>query len=334
MTPTTAAPARGRFIVPGFLLLAAVWGASFLFIKIIIGEMHPVYLTLGRVILGTVTLLVAMLIVRDRFPRSLRLWWHLTVASVVGLVIPYVLVGYGELHIPSLLAGIWNATTPLVALPTAALLFRTEQLSLRRSLGVGLGFVGVLVLLGVWQGIGGASFTAQLMCFAASALYGIIIPYTKRYISHEPVSSLAAIAAQMVIATVVLLPVAPLIAGAPPSATSLSPDVLLSLLVLGVISTGLAFLIHYRNIRVMGASTASQVTYLIPVFAVVVGVAVLSEPLTWFQPVGAAVVLLGVAISNGVSLPRWRRPLPRWRAGRLATGDPPPTPVVDPPATR
>lgn len=319
--------------MPGFILLGAIWGASFLFIKVSVRELHPLYVTLGRVALGAVTLLTVMLILRDRLPREPRLWGHLAVIGVVGLVLPYTLFGYGEQRIPSLLAGIWNATTPLVALPLAALLFRTERFSLRRTLGIVLGFLGVLVVLGVWQGVDGAALTGQLMCFGAAAAYGIAIPYTKRFVSHQPISSLAAITAQMLIATALLLLVAPLVAGAPPAVTSLPADVLGSMLLLGAFGTGLAFLIHYRNIRLVGASSAAQVTYLIPLFAVLVGITVLAEPLTWYQPVGAIVVLAGVAISQG-SLPRWRRrqATPATDAPP-STGAPPPTTAADPLAT-
>ncbi|WBB78771.1 DMT family transporter [Micromonospora sp. WMMD882] len=318
-----------RSWLPGFVLLAAIWGSSFLFIKIGVRELHPLYVTLGRAATGAATLLVVLAVLRDRLPRDPRLWLHLSVVAAFGVAVPFTLFGYGEERIPSLLAGIWNATTPLVALPMAVLVFRTERLTVRRAVGLGLGFVGVLVVLGVWQGLGGATFTGQLLCFGAAACYGFSIPYQKRFVAGRAESGLSLSAAQLLIATAQLAVVAPLIAGAPPAPTGLSVDVLASVLALGAFGTGLAFVINLRNIRKIGASAASTVTYLIPVFAVLVGAVVLGETLTWHQPVGASIVLLGVAVSQG--FPRRRRPGVR-DAGPSAA-PPTPDPTRRPPAT-
>lgn len=284
--------------LPGFLALALIWGASFLFIKVGIRELHPMYVTLGRVSVGALTLLALLGATRDRLPRDLKLWGHLAVVAAVGVATPFTLFGYGEQRIPTLLAGIWNATTPLVVLPMAVLVFRTERMNSRRATGLALGFIGVLVVLGAWQGLSGGSFIGQLMCFGAAACYGVVIPYQKRFILGHDASGAALAAGQLVMATVQLAVIAPLVAGPPPAPWRLSPEVIASVLVLGAFGSGLSFVINLRNIKLVGASTASMVTYLIPVVAVLIGVLVLDERLTWYQPVGAAIVLAGVAISQ------------------------------------
>jgi drug/metabolite transporter (DMT)-like permease len=286
-----------RSWLPGYLALAAVWGASFLFIGIGVREVHPVYVTLGRVVAGALTLIVVLLLTRDRLPRDPVAWGHLFVIGVFGVAIPFTLFGYGEQRVSSGLAGIWNATTPLLTLPMAALVLRTEKLTTRRVAGVGIGFLGVLVVLGVWQGVGGAHLSGQLMCLGAAACYGFAIPYQKRFLGHRPDSSASLAAGQLLMATAQLLVVAPLLAGAPPDVTDLSSEVIGSVLVLGVFGTGLAFLINMRNIRLLGASAAASVTYLIPIFAVLLGVLLLDEHISWYQPVGAVIVLLGVSVS-------------------------------------
>ncbi|MCW6004125.1 DMT family transporter [Micromonospora sp. CPCC 205371] len=296
-----------RGFLPGFLALAVIWGASFLFIKVGVRELHPLYLTLFRVGAGALTLLVVLAIGRQRLPRDPRLWGHLTVVAAIGVALPFSLFGFGEERVSSVLAGIWNATTPLVALPMAVLVFRTERMNTRRAIGIGLGFVGVLTVLGVWQGVGGAQLTGQLMCFGAAACYGLAIPYQKRFVAGHAASGLSLSAAQLLIATAQLAIVAPLFAGAPPAPTGLSIDVIASVLALGALGTGLAFVINMRNIRVAGATTASTVTYLIPIVSTVIGVAALGEGITWYQPVGALVVLLGVAVSQGLLSGRIRR---------------------------
>src|SRR3982751_2396101 len=133
-----------------FLALAAIWGTSFLFIKVGVRELHPLWLTFARVAAGTAVLLVVLVVTRDRLPREPRLWGHLAVVAALGVSLPFTLFGYGEQRVPSVLAGIWNAATPLVALPLAVLLFRTERMTRARAAGIAVGFAGVLLVLGVW----------------------------------------------------------------------------------------------------------------------------------------------------------------------------------------
>jgi drug/metabolite transporter (DMT)-like permease len=304
MTPDSTAARRW---LPGLLVLAAIWGSSFLFIKVGIRDLHPAYVALGRIGSGALALLVTLLVTRDRLPRSGRVWLHLTVLSAVGVVLPFTLFGYGEQRVSSLLAGIWNAATPLIVLPVAALVMRTERFTARKAAGVLIGFAGTLVVLGVWQGVGGSQLTGQLMCLGAAVCYGVAIPYQKKFVAGEASSALSLSAGQLLVGTAQIAIVAPLLAGGPPpNPASISIAAAGSVLALGVLGTGLAFLINMRNIRLAGASAASMVTYLIPLFATVIGILVLGERLTWYQPVGAVIVLAGVAVSQGL-LARRRR---------------------------
>jgi drug/metabolite transporter (DMT)-like permease len=302
--PVPAASAGVRRWLPAYLLLAAIWGTSFLFIKVGVRELHPLWLTFGRVAAGLLTLLVVLAATRDRLPRDLRLWGHLSVVALLGVTVPFTLFGYGEQRVSSVLAGIWNAATPLVALPLAVLVFRTERMTTRRAAGLAVGFAGVLVVLGVWQGVGGAKLTGQLLCFGAAMCYAVAIPYQKRFIAGRTGSGVSMAATQLLIALAQLAVAAPLLAGAPPAPGSLSTEVLLAVLALGALGTGLAFVLNFHVIRVAGASTSTSVTYLMPVVATLVGVLILREHLHWYQPVGAAVVLAGVAVSQGLRLRR------------------------------
>jgi drug/metabolite transporter (DMT)-like permease len=306
---TAAAPDKAglRPWLPGYLLLALIWGSSFLFIKVGIGELHPLYVTLGRVVAGALAVLAVMLVTRARLPRDPRVWGHLVVVGMVGVAIPFTLFGYGEQRVSSVLAGVWNATTPLVALPVATLIFRTERLTRQRLAGILVGFVGVLVILGVWHGLGGTELTGQLMCLGAAACYGIAIPYQRRFLGGVAAgpagSGLVVPAGQLITAAVALLIVAPLVAGPPPPPTALSGSVMASVLALGTLGTGLAFVLNFRVIRFAGATTSASVTYLMPVVSTVIGLVALDEHINWYQPVGALVVLAGVAVSQGM-LPR------------------------------
>ncbi len=306
VSTTDKAPLRSW--LPGMVALAAIWGFSFLFIAVGVRELHPAYVALGRVATGALTLLVVLAVRREPLPGSWRLWGHFLVLGTVGAAVPFMLFGYGEERIPSLLAGIWNGTTPLVVLPIAVLVFRTERFSAQRAIGLLIGFAGMLVVLGAWH-TGGAALSGQLMCFGAAACYGVAIPYQKKFVAGAPISGLALSAGFLIGATAVLAVLAPVIAGGmPPAPWSLSPEAVASVVALGALGSGLAFVINLRNVRLVGASTASMVTYLIPIFAIAVGIVVLDEHLFWYQPAGAVVVLTGVAVSQGLF--RRRRTVP------------------------
>jgi drug/metabolite transporter (DMT)-like permease len=319
VTPATA-PDR-RTWLPSFLTNAVIWGASFIFIKITVGVLHPTWVAAGRTIAGSVTLLVIVLLMKERLPRDPKLWGHMILPGVVGVAIPFSLFAYGEERISSLLAGIWNATTGLWVLPIAVLVFRTEKFSVRAAIGLLLGFTGVLVVLGFWQA-GGGDLTGQLMCGAAALCYGVAIPYLKRFVtSKENVSGVTLAAMQATVGAVASTIAAFVLSGPPPSPTTWGWDVLGSLLALGIFGSGIAFALNMRVIQQAGASTAAFVTYLIPVVAVALGILVLGETLAWNQPVGAAIVLVGVAISQGV-------------LGRRKVSAPLPSVEVPQPATR
>lgn len=302
----TSDPAVRSAWLPAFLTNAVIWGASFVFIKVAVdGGLHPTYVAAGRVAAGALTLVAILMVMRDRLPRDPRLWAHMIVPGVIGTAIPFTLFSYGEQRIPSVVAGIWNATTALWVLPVAVLVFRTETFSTRKAIGLGIGFVGVATVLGFWRLDGDASLTGQLMCGAAAACYGVAIPYLKRFVTGRtdfgrPISGVALAASQLIVASVALLVVSPFVAGPPPAPTSLSWGVIGSVLMLGVFGSGVAFALNMRVIAIKGASTTAFVTYLVPVVATILGVTLMSETFTWNQPLGAAIVLSGVAFAQGL----------------------------------
>lgn len=304
---TTPDKAGLSYWLPGYLALTLIWGASFLFIKVGVSELHPMYVTLGRAATGALTVLAFLLVSRGKLPRDLKTWGHLAVVGTIGVAIPFTLFGYGEQRVSSVLAGIWNATTPLWVLPVAVLAFRTERLSFRKVAGLGLGFAGVLVVLGVWQGVGGAQLSGQLMCMGAALCYGFAIPYLRRFLSDVPDGGTAVPAGMLLMASLELLVVAPFVAGPPP--LDVSWPVIGSVVALGALGTGIAFILNMRVIKIAGATTSASVTYLIPIVATLVGVVALGERITWHQPVGAAIVLLGVAVSQGML--KWPAPVRR-----------------------
>ncbi len=291
---------RPRHIAVGwqiqFVTLAAIWGASFLFIKVLDKHWPALWVSFGRIALGALALLLVVVVRRERLPAGARVWLHCAVMAVLFNSVPWTLFAYGEQHTSSIVAGLWNATTPLWVLVITLSVFGDERPSATRVVGLVVGFSGVATLLGPWRGFGGGQIVGYLCCAGAALCYGFGFPYTRRFLAGRGESGVALSAAQLLCATAMLAVVVPL-ARAPTANIGL--DGVGSLVALGAVGSGIAFAMNFAIVRAKGAGTASLVTYVIPIFSTVLGVVVLSEPLHWNQPVGTVVLLAGVAISQG-----------------------------------
>jgi len=277
-------------------LLAAIWGTSFLLMKVALVDLTPLQIVLGRMAIGAAVLLVVLRMRAERLPSGRRIWASLAFVGVVANVVPFFLIAWGEQYVGSGLAGIYNATTPLFTLLVATAALPEERPTAAKTAGLAVGFFGVLLVMAPWRGVGHAALAGQLACLAAAACYAVAITYTRKYLSGSGLPPVVLAAGQLVCATVVVMALFPLWAT---SSVSLPPKVLASMLALGALGTGIAYLIFYRLIGEIGATAASTVTYLVPVVAVTLGVAVLGEAVAWNDFVGAAVVLLGVAVAGG-----------------------------------
>lgn len=278
-----------------FIVLAAIWGSSFLCIKVLGEVWAPTQVSFGRVALGAATLVGFLALRRERLPRGGRLWGHLAVAGLLMNALPFTLFALGEQHVTSVVAGLWNATTPLMVLVVAMLLLPEERPDRRRLIGLGVGFVGVACVLGPWRGLGGDALLGHLACAAGAACYGLGLPYTRRHLAGRGESGPALATAQLLCATAMLALVVPF-AGIP--STDLGADALASLLALGVLGSGVAYVLTYAIVRQAGATTFSTVTYVIPLFSTGLGVLVLGEALHFNEPLGAALVLGAMAWSS------------------------------------
>lgn len=293
-----------------FVALAVIWGCSFWWIKLGLTFLHPVEVAFGRLLVGALTLLTVSAAARVRLPRSRQTWRHLAVVALLLNSVPFTLFAIGETQVSSVLAGILNATTPLAALLVILVAYPEEQPSRGQVLGLGIGFVGVLVVLNVWQGFDVGQGVGIVACLAAVACYGVAFPYARRNLTSTGESPLALASGQVLLGAGFLLPLVVCQALlAPPDRGEPSVGGLLGMLSLGCLGSGLAYVLNFRIIAAVGAATASAVTYLTPVFAVVVGASMLGEPVRWSEPIGTVIVLVGVAMSQG-RVQRWSRA--RW----------------------
>jgi drug/metabolite transporter (DMT)-like permease len=274
--------------------LALTWGSGFMWAKIALRGLGPTQVVLGQLVVGAAVLAALVTAGRQRWPRGRSTWLHLGVMAVIGTVAPYLLFTWGQQRIPSGLAGVLSAATPLFTL-LLAVGARLEQLSPARAAGLAVGFAGVVVIGGPWRGGAGAAVSGVAACLAAAVCYAAFYVYARRHLAGHGDPPLALAAGQLAIGAGLLALAAPLVARQP---VALSAAVVASVLLLGVLCTAGAYALNYRLIQDEGATAASTVTYLIPVVALALGAAVLGEPVTWRVAAGAAVVLAGVAISQ------------------------------------
>ena len=288
-----------------FAGLSLIWGFSFLLIKVGTQGYAPLQVTLGRMLFGAAVLVAVLAVKRERLPRGLRTWGHLTVAAFLLNALPFSLFAYAEVTIPSTLAGICNATTPLWGMLLSMVALSEDRPTRRRFAGLGIGFAGVLTVLGAWQGFAGQDLAGTSMALVAALCYAVGWIYVRRTLAGTGNSHLSMSGAQLLLGTLQLALVTPLFTSMPASLPVLP---LLAVVALGALGTGLAFLLQYGLVAEVGPTTATLVTYFIPVIATAAGVALLDEQLTWNTPVGALVVLLGAALTQGRARPRTRQP--------------------------
>ena len=276
------------------VLLAGIWGWSFLFIKVAVAGLTPSTVAALRVGLGAAVLLGFIRARGLRMPRGWAWWRHFVVVALAGSAVPFTLLAWGEQHISSALAAVLNASTPLFAALFAGLLVG-DRLRPAQVAGLVLGFVGVAVAVGVGlDDVTGAALGGELAAVVAGAGYGLSFAYTRRHLTTIP--PVVAAGSQLAAATVLLAPLALVTSvrqGFHPTATRVAAIVLL-----GVLGTGVAYVLSYRLIADVGPTRASLVTYLIPIVAVTVGLLFLDEAFSFRLLAGGGLTIAGIALLN------------------------------------
>lgn len=278
-----------------YIALGIVWGCSFIFIKLGLEFLTPVGVAFGRVALGAMTLLFWARLKGISLPKGRSMWFHLWVVSLLLNVIPGYLFAVAETEVTSILAGIINAVTPLMTLLAIMLAFREEKPKSYQVVGLLLGFGGVLTVLGAWQGLGDNPAGAVIALLCAVACYGISFPYSRKFVLPKKIKAESLAAGQLTMGAITLLP-AYLIDGI--SISNYHPGPVLAMLTLGILGSGFAYIWNFKIMEAAGSAIASTVTYVTPVVAVIVGIIFLGEGVTWYEPVGGLIVLLGAAISQ------------------------------------
>ena len=294
--PTTTPPTRNLSIVFQFVGMGLVWGASFLFMKVALDGVSFYQVAWARLVFGGLTLGLVVLLTRQRLPRERVVYLHFLVIAVTNCVIPHLAFAWAEQYVSSGLASIYNAVTPITTALMVTLAFHVEKLNRGQILGIGIGIAGVIVIIAPWQH---AAFTGdlagQLACLLAATCYGFSFGYIRKFLSHRPIPGATFAFLNIGVAGAIMLLLTPVIAWQP---VDLTPGIVASLLTLGILGTGIAYIWNINVLRAWGPTNASTVTYITPVVGVLLGVIVLGETFSANQPAGAALVLVGILFTQ------------------------------------
>ncbi len=281
--------------------LAALWGGSYLFMRISVPHVGVEWVVEGRTLAGG--LVLAAFIVATRRPFGMaRHWRGYAVIGLVGVAAPFWLIGTAVKTIDASTAAILNATSPIFSAIVAAIWIR-DRLTIEKVAGIALSIGGIAVLAG-WtpKPMTGVELFACAHSLAACACYGWVSVFTKVHLREAPSSAIAAVSC--LVAAGALAPFTPWAALAAP----VPPLAWISVLALGIFSTGFAFILYYRLIGDLGPVRAVMVTLLIPVFGILWGVLLLGEPVTPGRIAGCAIVLAGCALALGLLRLPFRHP--------------------------
>jgi drug/metabolite transporter (DMT)-like permease len=276
------------------MVVALIWGWSFLFVKVAVEGVPPTGVAWIRIALGAAVLLVYLLAIGGRLPPR-RLLGRVAVQGLLMSVLPFTLIAWGEERITSALASVLNATTPMfTAIAAAALL--GSRLRAPQIAGLVLGLTGVGIVAGVGgEDLASSSVVGSLAIVGAALCYGLGFAWATRFLKELSAAQLTV--APGLAAAVILLPLAGWEVAR--SGVELTPARVLCLVLLGVFGTGVALLLNYRVMKDLGPTTASLVTYLVPIVAVTAGVLVLGEPFSLRLLLGGALIVFSVALVQG-----------------------------------
>ncbi|MEQ8656736.1 MAG: DMT family transporter [Hyphomicrobiales bacterium] len=278
------------------LLLASMWGSSFIFSKVAVSEIPPLTLVLLRVSLAAVTLHIACLVMRVRLATTLKAWGAYFFMGALNNVLAFSLIFWGQQFIEASLSSILNAATPFFTVLIAGLVLTDERFTLTKIIGLLIGFAGVVLVIGPRHLLGlGDHLLAELAIIGASIAYGFAGVFGRRFAAENP---MATATGQLTAASIMMLPLAffierPIDLGMP------STPVVVSVLALAIISTALAYLLFFQILKTAGATNTSLVTLLVPVFTVIIAVPLLGDTMGPLKLLGLMVIGIGLMVLDG-----------------------------------
>jgi drug/metabolite transporter (DMT)-like permease len=277
-----------------FITLGIIWSSSFLWIKIAIEEMGPITLVAYRVLFGLLFGIAVIIIQREKMPRTLKAWTPLLVLGLTNVAIPFFLISWGEKTIDSGVASILDATVPLFTIVVAHFLLHDDKMTVQKVVGLLIGFAGVVVLMSKDIGASTGSILGQGAVILASAFYAGSSIYARKFTEDTP--GIFRSMGPLVSATAVMW-LASFLFEAPVKVPDQS-IIWIALLWLGILGSGVAFVMVFYLIHEIGPTRTTMVTYLFPLGGVTLGVIFLHETLTWEIVAGAVLILASLVVAN------------------------------------
>lgn len=279
-----------------FVALGLMWGTSYLFIKIGIETLPTFTLVAARLGIGLAFLALVVAIAREPLPREPRMYGHLLVMSIVNIALPFTLITTAEQSVDSALAAILNGGVPLFTIVIAALFLHDEPITVNRVVGLVVGYAGVILLVGRSLGASGveSALGGELALIGSTLSYGIGAVYARRNVRglRPMIPALFQVAFAFVIVTVLAFVLED------PLAVEWNERAAFSIVWLGLLGSGVAYLCFFRLLQSWGATRTSLVAYLLPIVGIVAGAVVLDETVDAGILVGTALVIGGVALVN------------------------------------
>jgi drug/metabolite transporter (DMT)-like permease len=277
-----------------FLALGFMWGSSYLFIKLAVDDFGTFTLVALRLAIGAALLWIVIRLAGQALPREPRIYGHLVVMGIVNIVIPFALITWAEQSVDSSIAAILTSAVPLFAIVIAPLFIYDEPIRVNGIIGLGIGFIGVIVLTSHDLTLADADLTGEIALLGAALSYAIGAVYSRRNMRGVP----------PMIPAVFQVTFALLISGAialvfeRPWEARPDAEALFSIVWLGVLGSGFAYLAMFRLLASWGATRATMVAYEIPVVGIILGFLVLQEPIDGRLLIGTALVVGGIALVN------------------------------------
>jgi drug/metabolite transporter (DMT)-like permease len=277
-----------------FITLGIIWSSSFLWIKIAVQEVGPITLVAYRVLFGLLFGLIVVFFQRAQWPRTLKVWFPILLLGIVNVAIPFFLISWGEQVIDSAVAAILDSTVPLFTIVLAHFLLHDDKMTISKVLGLLLGFAGVVILMSKDIGTSPGSLLGQGAVVLACAFYAGSTIYARKFTENTP--AIFRSVGPLISSTAVMWMGASFIE-APIKVPQLSIT-WIALLWLGILGSGLAFIMNYYLIHEIGPTRTTMVTYLFPLGGVTLGVLFLHEQLTWQVLTGAILIIVSLVIAN------------------------------------
>jgi drug/metabolite transporter (DMT)-like permease len=279
-----------------FIALTLIWGASFLWIKIAVQETGPITVVAIRLVFALLMLLPFLLRARVGFPRSVRQWGQLLTLGLISATVPWLLITWAEQYIDSAVATVLNATVPLSTVIAAHLFLHDDRMTVRKVVGLLIGFSGVVVLVSSDLQLGGDDGDSQMKLLGQGAmlissfLYGISNVYARAKFRHTAPVYQAFYT--LLICGALMWVVTPVVES--PFSLPAQPITWVAIAWLGMLGAGLSYLLFYKLLHQIGPTKVATVTYTIPVVGVTLGVVFLDEALTWRLIAGTCLIVSGV----------------------------------------